>query len=61
MFESRDLQTRLSAVYGEAEKLVPNDRVQHVLGVGAASDVAANILNTVVALDPAFFRGRTTG
>jgi len=57
MFEARDLQTRLCAVYGEAEKLVPNDRVEHVLGVGAVSDVASNILNAVVALDPAFFRG----
>jgi len=57
MFEARDLQTRLCAVYGEAEKLVPHDRVEHVLGVGAVSDVASNILNAVVALDPAFFRG----
>src|SRR6478752_10296435 len=57
MFESRDLQTRLCDVYGDAEKLVPNDRVEHVLGVGAVSDVASNILNAVVALDPAFFRG----
>src|ERR1041384_7088641 len=30
MFESRDLQTKLCAVYGEAERLVPSDRVQHV-------------------------------
>ena len=57
MFERRELQTKLCAVYGEAERLVPQDRVQHVLGVGAASDVASNILNAVVALDPDFFRG----
>jgi hypothetical protein len=31
-----------------------------VLGVGAVSDVAAGILNAVVALDPDFFRGPTT-
>ena len=61
MFESRDLQTKLCAVYGEAERLVPNDRVQHVLGVGTASDVAAGILNAVVALDPEFFRGSGAG
>src|SRR3954470_17752600 len=39
MFESRELQARLCAVYGEAEKLVPLDRVTHVTGVGAISDV----------------------
>lgn len=61
MFERRDLQARLSAVYAEAERLVPGDRLQHVLGVGAASDVASNILNEVVALDPAFFRGPGPG
>lgn len=61
MFERRDLQARLSAVYAEAERLVPGDRLQHVLGVGAASDVASNILNEVVALDPAFFRGPSPG
>lgn len=57
MFEARDLQARLSAVYAEAERLVPNDRVAHVRGVGAASDVAADVLNAVTALDPGFFRG----
>jgi hypothetical protein len=57
MFESRDLQTRLCAVYREAEVLVPSDRVAHVTGVGAVSDVAASILNAVLALDPAFFAG----
>jgi dTMP kinase len=57
MFESRDLQSRLCAVYGEAERLVPGDRLEHVVGVGAVSDVATNVLSSVVGLDPAFFRG----
>jgi len=61
MFETRDLQTRLSAVYADAERLVPNDKVTHVMGVGAVSDVAANILNAVVALDPVLFRGHGPG
>jgi dTMP kinase len=55
MFETRELQTKLCAVYGEAERLVPRDHVRHVLGVGAVSDVAASILNAVLALDPAYF------
>jgi dTMP kinase len=61
MFETRELQTRLCAVYGHAEQLVPDDRVAHVTGVGAVSDVAASILNAVVALDPVFFGGRGPG
>jgi dTMP kinase len=59
MFESRDLQTRLCAVYRDAEVLVPSDRVVHVTGVGAVSDVAASILNAVLALDPAYFSERS--
>lgn len=59
MFESRDLQQRLCAVYKEAETLVPLDRVAHVSGVGAASDVAAEILRRVVDLDPALFAERS--
>lgn len=59
MFETRELQTKLCAVYGEAERLIPRDRVTHVLGVGAVSDVAASILNAVLALDPAYFAERT--
>jgi dTMP kinase len=58
MFESRELQTRLCAVYRDAEALVPNDRVAHVAGVGAVSDVAAEILNAVVGLDARFFAER---
>ena len=58
MFESSELQTKLCAVYGEAEKLVPQDRVTHVTGVGAVSDVAANILHAVTAVDPVFFRDK---
>jgi dTMP kinase len=56
MFESSDLQARLCAVYREAEVLVPDDRLVHVTGVGAVSDVAASILHAVTALDSAFFR-----
>jgi dTMP kinase len=59
IFESRDLQTRLCAVYREAEALVPQDRVVHVSGVGAVSDVAAGILNALLALDPAYFAARS--
>jgi dTMP kinase len=61
MFESRDLQTRLCAVYGQAEALVPSDRVVHVTGVGAVSDVAATILNAVLALDPGYFQEHSRG
>jgi len=46
-------------VYLDAESLVPDDRVAHVHGVGAASDVAATILEAVVALDPAYFDSKT--
>jgi dTMP kinase len=59
MFESRDLQMRLCSVYREAETLVPLDRVVHVSGVGAASDVAAEILRKVVDLDPTLFAERS--
>jgi len=59
MFESREIQSRLCAVYLDAESLVPDDRVAHVHGVGAASDVAATILEAVVALDPAYFDSKT--
>ncbi len=57
MFETRDLQARLAAVYADAERLIPDDRVAHVLGVGSMSDVASNVWNVVAALDPEFFRG----
>lgn len=57
MFETRDLQARLAGVYADAERLIPDDRVAHVLGVGSMSDVASDVLNTVTALDPDFFRG----
>lgn len=59
MFESRELQTKLCAVYDQAEELVPADRLAHVNGVGAVSDVAADILHAVTALDPAFFSPRS--
>ncbi len=55
MFESREIQSRLCAVYHEAESLVPHDHVAHISGVGAVSDVAASILAAVAAVDPAYF------
>lgn len=58
MFESRELQARLCAVYRDAQALVPHDRVAHVAGVGAISDVAAEILSAVLALNPGFFAER---
>lgn len=58
MFESRDLQAKLCAVYRDAERLVPDDRLVHVTGEGAVSDVAASILDAVTALDPAFFSAK---
>jgi dTMP kinase len=60
MFESRELQAKLCAVYGEAETLVPADRLAHVSGVGAVSDVAADVLRAVTLLDPAFFSPRSS-
>lgn len=56
MFDARELQTRLCEVYQHAERLVPDDRLVHVTGVGALSDVAASVLKAASALDPAFFR-----
>jgi dTMP kinase len=58
IFESRELQTRLCEVYRHAESLVPHDRVAHVTGEGAVSDVAATILNAVIAVDPGLFAER---
>jgi dTMP kinase len=61
MFEARELQSKLCAVYGDAERLVPHDRVTHILGVGAVSDVAASILHAVIELHPEFFRAPGPG
>jgi dTMP kinase len=58
IFESRELQARLCEVYRHAESLVPHDRVAHVTGEGAVSDVAAAILNAVIAVDPGLFAER---
>ncbi|HKY38574.1 MAG TPA: dTMP kinase [Polyangiaceae bacterium] len=58
IFESRELQTRLCEVYRHAESLVPHDHVAHVTGVGAVSDVAAAILNAVIAVDPGLLAER---
>ena len=58
IFESRELQARLCEVYRHAELLVPHDRVAHVTGEGAVSDVAAAVLNAVIAVDPGLFAER---
>lgn len=58
IFESRELQARLCEVYRHAESLVPHDRVAHVTGEGAVSDVAAAVLNAVLAVDPGLFAER---
>ena len=50
LFEARDLQARLCDIYREAERLVPGDRIAHVSGEGAVSDVAASVLEAVLAL-----------
>src|SRR3954470_22449779 len=55
MFEARELQARLATVYARAEELVPNDRVLHVSGVGAAPEVAARIFETVLSAVPSYF------
>jgi dTMP kinase len=56
MFEAREIQARLAAVYARAEELVPNDRVWHVPGVGEVQEVASRLFETVISAAPAFFR-----
>lgn len=56
MFEARELQARLATVYTQAEKLVPGDRVLHLAGAGNPSDVAARLLELVVAAAPGYFQ-----
>ena len=61
MFEAREIQARLAAVYARGEELVPNDRVLHVPGVGEVQDVAARIFETVISAAPAFFQEHSAG
>lgn len=55
IFESSDIQERLVSVYARAEDLVPGDTLVHVSGVGEVSEVAARVLELVVASDPEYF------
>jgi dTMP kinase len=56
MFEAREIQARLAAVYARGEELVPQDRVLHVPGVGEVQAVAARIFETVLSAASAFFQ-----
>ena len=56
MFDARELQARLAAVYARAEELVPNDRVLHVPGVGEVGEVAARVFETVISAASGFFQ-----
>jgi dTMP kinase len=48
MFEARELQQRLAAVYKNAEKLVPGDRVIHVSGEGEVEEVGQRLLEALL-------------
>lgn len=61
MFEARELQARLAAVYARGEELVPNDCVLHVSGVGELPQVAARVLETVISACSGFFQGQNPG
>jgi dTMP kinase len=61
MFEAREIQARLVAVYARAEELVPNDRVLHVPGVGEVQEVAARLFETVISGASAFFQEHASG
>jgi len=56
LFEKRELQARLATVYTRAGELVPTDRVLHIDGVGGMSEIAAQVLETVISAASAFFR-----
>ena len=47
IYDSRDLQERLVAVYARAEDLIPGDRVVHIAGDAGVGDVAARVLDAV--------------
>jgi dTMP kinase len=48
IFEARDIQRRLAAVYKQAEQLVPNDRLAHVSGEGPVEEVGQRVLEAVL-------------
>ena len=58
LFEKRELQQKLCDVYRSAHELVPHDPLAVVSGVGAPEEVAAQLLEAVSAVDPAFFARR---
>ena len=47
MFESREIQYKLAAIYRGAEELVPGDRVAHVSGEGEIEMVGERVLAAV--------------
>ena len=47
IFESREIQLQLAAIYRHAEKLVPNDRVLHLSGEGEIEEVGERVLLAV--------------
>ena len=61
LFDAREIQNRLTTVYGRAEELVPNDRVLHVPGVGEVQEVAARIFETVLSAASGFFQEHSAG
>ncbi len=50
LFERRELQARLAALYAEAERLVPEDRVVHVDSEGPVEAVAEQVYAAVATL-----------
>ena len=59
IFDSNELQEKLVEVYGRAEDLVPGDTLVHLSGVGEVQEVAARVLELVVAADPEFFKPKS--
>lgn len=48
IFEARELQMKLAAVYQHAERLVPDDRVVHVSGEGSVEEVGQRLLEALL-------------
>ncbi|HEY2408284.1 MAG TPA: dTMP kinase [Polyangiaceae bacterium] len=55
LFESREIQRKVAAVYAKAEELVPGDHLVHVSGVGEPGEVGSRILEAVLTAGAAFF------
>ena len=49
LFEKTELQRRLALLYARAEELVPGDRLLHIDGEGPLAEVAARVLEGVLA------------